>query len=70
MEQSYIIIGLLLIIMLLIWWTRREHEVATIWVNGTPVRVNQSPYGVYTSGADLRDQVQFTGTDQGRNSLL
>jgi hypothetical protein len=64
MEREHIIIGLLLTILLLVWWTRKEHETDTIYINGSPIKVNRSPYGVYTSGADLRDQVQFTGTDQ------
>jgi hypothetical protein len=59
-----IIIGLLLVLIVLTWWYRAEHETDTIYVNGTPVQVQRSPYGVYTSGADLRDQVQFTSTDQ------
>jgi hypothetical protein len=65
MEQEHIIIiGLLVAILVLIWWTRKEHETDTIYVNGMPIRVDKSPYGVYTSGASLRDQVQFTSTDQ------
>ena len=70
MEKEHIIIVCLLAALVLMWWFRQEHQTDTIWMNGTPIRVVQSPYGVYTSGADLRDQVQFSSTDQGSNSLL
>ncbi len=66
MTQEHVIIIILLVaILVLVWWTRKEHETDTIYVNGFPVNVARSAYGVYTSGADLRDQVQFTSTDQG-----
>jgi hypothetical protein len=64
-QEHIIIIGLIVAIFVLIWWTRKEHETDTLYVNGTPIRVDKSSYGVYTSGASLRDQVQFTSTDQG-----
>lgn len=66
-QEHIIIITMLVAIMVLIWYRTeptKEHETDTVWVNGTPIKVNRSPYGIYTSGADLRDQVQFTSTDQ------
>lgn len=39
-------------------------------INGVKIPVERAPYGVYTSGADLRDQVAFSSTDQGTGSTL
>jgi len=64
-EKKITIAIVLLLVLLIIFGSPIKMErFDEIDVNGQKVRINRSPMGWMTSGADLRDQTVFTGTDQ------
>lgn len=62
MDGLHLAIIVLLLVIIVLLYNRKEHAVLDI--NGVKIRVNQDPYGIYTSGATLRDDTVFSSTDQ------
>lgn len=69
MEKKIVIAIVILLALLIMFYPVKseylgDQGVTTLTLNGSPVKVKTSDMGWLTSGADLRDQVVFSSTNQ------
>lgn len=65
-EKKITLAIVMLLVLLIIFGSpfKKSESFDEIDINGQKIRVDRSPMGWLTSGADLRDQTTFSGTNQ------
>jgi hypothetical protein len=63
-KEILLVIVLLIVLLIIFGVPGKSENFDVVDVNGAKVQVKRDPMGWLTSGADLRDQTSFTGTNQ------